>query len=73
MPSTSYTAHTYGCIECDWIRLRKWAIDNRLIDEFTGPANMVDTIINLTARMETRIQQQSGQIEALRDKMSARA
>jgi hypothetical protein len=70
--SATYTPHRWGCAECEYERLRKWAIDNGLIERHTGPASMVDNIIRLTERMEHRIQQQTGQIDALRSRMFQR-
>ena len=60
------TPHRWGCCECEWERLRKWAIENKLIDYHTGPADMVDTILRLVAKMERRIQADANTIEALR-------
>jgi hypothetical protein len=71
--SATYTPHRYGCLECDWERLRKWAIENHLIDTHTGPADMVDNIIKLTNRMEERIQGLNGQIKNMQSMMFQRA
>lgn len=49
------SSQPYGCIECDWERLRKWAIDNNLIAEYDGPKVMVDRIMLLVDRMAERI------------------
>jgi hypothetical protein len=62
----TYQPHRWGCAECEYERLRKWAIDNKLIDQHVGPAEMVDRIIRLVSRMEQRIITANDTIEKLR-------
>lgn len=52
--------------DCEWDRLRDWAIKNRLIDSQTGPTDMVSTIIRLVTRMEQRIQDLQEKVETQR-------
>jgi hypothetical protein len=58
--------HRYGCLECEWDRLRKWAIKEQLIDEHDGPAVMVDRILKLFDRMAERIVHAESTIEGLK-------
>ncbi len=62
---TQLTPHPWGCCECSWEKLRKWAIDNRIVTRLDGPDHMVSTILRLVARMEDHIQDLNGQIETL--------
>jgi hypothetical protein len=45
------SSQAWGCCECEWDRLRKWAIDQNIIDHDTGPTDMVSRIIELCENM----------------------
>jgi hypothetical protein len=53
-------------VDCEFDRLRDWAIKNRVIDTQTGPTDMISTIIRLVARMEQRIQDLQEKVETQR-------
>jgi hypothetical protein len=51
-------------VDCEWDRLKDWALKNQLINEHTGPTEMVSTIIRLVARMDQRIQELNDKVQA---------
>lgn len=53
----------YGCLECSWDKLRRWALRNHIISDLDGPEEMANRIMQLTARMEDRIQLLQSKLE----------
>jgi hypothetical protein len=64
-PLYNYHAQVAGCPDCEFERLRNWAIQEGLIDRFVGPTEMTSRIIRLFDAMQRRIHTKDARVEEL--------
>jgi hypothetical protein len=54
----------WGCCECSWEKLHKWALKRGIVSELDGPEEIAQRIMRLPDRMEARIQYLQSLVDA---------